>query len=139
MTRFNITLEESVLFVLFCLKKMKGGEIFVPKIPSYKILDVAKAVGPNCEYIEVGIRPGEKLHEEMITVSDAMNTYDIGRYYVILPQKTVFNKQEYIKHFKAKLVSQNFSYNSGSNDQWETVESLRKLIKKHVDSSFETK
>ena len=91
------------------------------------------------EIQEVGIRPGEKLHEEMITVSDAINTYDIGKYYVILPQKTSFDKDDFIKHFNAKLVDSNFSYNSGKNENWETIESLRGLIKTHVDPKFDLK
>ena len=136
MTRFNISLEDGCQMVFDAIEKAWGGELFVPKIPSYKIVDVATAIGPDCRQDEVGIRPGEKLHEEMITVSDAINTYDIGKYYVILPQKPTFNKDEFIKHFNAKLVDSNFSYNSGDNDQWETVDSLRKLVKIHVDPNF---
>lgn len=136
MTRFNISLEDGCQMVFDAIENSWGGELFVPKIPSYKILDVARAIAPECDYEEVGIRPGEKLHEEMITVSDAINTYDIGKYYVILPQKTIFDRNEYINHFKAKLVDPNFSYNSGDNEEWETVESLRELVKIHVDSNF---
>ena len=136
MTRFNISLEDGCQMVFDAIEKAWGGELFVPKIPSYKIVDVATAIGPDCRQDEVGIRPGEKLHEEMITVSDAMNTYDIGKYYVILPQKTIFEKEEFIKHFKAKLVDPNFSYNSGNNEVWETIESLRELIRIHLDPNF---
>lgn len=136
MTRFNITLEHGCQMVFDAIEKAWGGELFIPKISSYKVVDVAKAIGPECKQEEVGIRPGEKLHEEMITVSDAINTYDIGKYYVILPQKSVFNKDEFIKHFNAKLVDKNFSYNSNNNSEWETVESLRGLVVKHVDSNF---
>ena len=136
MTRFNISLQDGCQMVFDAIEKAWGGEIFVPKIPSYKIVDVAKAIGPKCEQIEVGIRPGEKLHEEMITVSDAMNTYDIGKYYVILPQETIFDKEEFLKHFNAKLVDKNFSYNSGENTEWESVDSLRELVKIHVDPNF---
>ena len=132
MTRFNISLEDGCQMVFDAIENAWGGELFVPKIPSYRILDVAKAIAPDCDYKEVGIRPGEKLHEEMITVSDAINTYDIGKYYVILPKKTIFDRNEFIKHFNAKLVKPNFSYNSGKNSDWETVNSLRKLVKKHV-------
>ena len=136
MTRFNISLNDGCQMVFDAIENSWGGELFVPKIPSYKILDVAKAIGPNCIHKEVGIRPGEKLHEEMITVSDAINTYDIGKYYVILPQETIFDKDKFIKHFNAKLVDPNFSYNSGKNSDWETVENLRKLVKTHIDSNF---
>ena len=136
MTRFNISLKDGCQMVFDAIEKSWGGELFVPKIPSYKIVDVASAIGPNCIQNEVGIRPGEKLHEEMITVSDASNTYDIGQYYVILPQKTVFDKDKFIKHFNAKLVDPKFSYNSGDNEEWETIESLRELIKIHVDPNF---
>ena len=136
MTRFNISLQDGCQMVFDAIEKAWGGEIFVPKIPSYKIVDVATAIGPDCRQDEVGIRPGEKLHEEMITVSDALNTYDIGKYYAILPQHTIFNREEFIEHFKAKLVNPNFSYNSGDNKEWETIESLRELVKTHVDPTF---
>jgi UDP-N-acetylglucosamine 4,6-dehydratase (inverting) len=136
MTRFNISLQDGCQMVFDAIEKAWGGELFVPKIPSYKIIDVATAIGPDCIHEEVGIRPGEKLHEEMITVSDALNTYDIGKYYAILPQKTNFDKKEFIKYFNAKLVNPNFSYNSGDNQDWETVESLRELVKIHVDPNF---
>ena len=115
MTRFNISLQDGCQMVFDAIEKAWGGELFVPKIPSYKIVDVATAIGPDCSQEEVGIRPGEKLHEEMITVSDALNTYDIGKYYAILPQKTIFKERRFIKHFNAKLVDPNFSYNSGDN------------------------
>jgi UDP-N-acetylglucosamine 4,6-dehydratase len=136
MTRFNITLNEGVEMVLHALEYAWGGELFVPKIPSYKIIDVAKAIGPECEIKKVGIRPGEKIHEEMITSSDSFTSYDLGKYYVILPQVTNWNLNEYISNFNAKLVEQGFSYSSDKNTEWETVESLRKLIIEHVDSNF---
>ena len=137
MTRFNISLQDGCQMVFDAIEKAWGGELFVPKISSYKIVDVATAIGPKCVQEVVGIRPGEKLHEEMITVSDSINTYDIGKYFVILPQKTVFNRDKFLQHFNGKLVRENFSYNSGENDHFETVDSLRKLVKKHVDSNFE--
>jgi len=136
MTRFNISLQDGCQMVFDAIEKAWGGELFVPKIPSYKIEDVASAIGPDCIQEEVGIRPGEKLHEEMITVSDAINTYDIGKYYAILPQKTIFDREKFINHFNAKLVDSNFSYNSGDNEEWETIESLRELVKIHVDPNF---
>ena len=136
MTRFNISLLDGCQMVFDAIEKAWGGELFVPKIPSYKVVDVATAIGPECQQKEVGIRPGEKLHEEMITVSDAINTYNLGKYYAILPQKTIFERDQYIKHFNAKLVDPNFSYNSRDNDEWETIESLRELVKTHVDPNF---
>lgn len=136
MTRFNISLKGGVDMVLHALDTAWGGELFVPKIPSYKITDVAKAVGPNCEHKISGIRPGEKIHEEMITSSDSFTTYDLGKYYVILPQVTNWKLDEYIKNFNAKLVPQGFHYTSENNTEWETVEGLRKLIVEHVDPNF---
>ena len=136
MTRFNISLEDGCEMVFHAMDQAWGGEIFVPKIPSYKIVDVATAICPNCEQKEVGIRPGEKIHEEMITASDSFTTYDLGKYYAILPQRPIFNLEDYIKHFKAKPVKQGFNYNSGENDKWETVESIRELILKYVDPNF---
>ena len=137
MTRFNISLEEGVDLVLHALANAMGGEIFVPKIPSYKITDVAEAIGPKCKKEIVGIRPGEKIHEEMITESDSLSTVDLGRYYAILPQNAAWNVDEYLVKRKAKRVAEQFKYNSGTNDQWLSVEDLRKLIKQHVDPGFE--
>lgn len=137
MTRFNISLQGGVDMVMHALEHAWGGELFVPKIPSYKIMDVAEAIGPNCEKPIVGIRPGEKVHEEMITASDSFYTYDLGKYYAILPATHRWKTEDFVNTFNAKKVKQGFSYNSGENDEWETVESLRSLIKEHVDSSFE--
>jgi UDP-N-acetylglucosamine 4,6-dehydratase len=137
MTRFNISLQGGVDMVMHALEYAWGGEIFIPKIPSYKIMDVAEAIGPECEKPEVGIRPGEKVHEEMITSSDSYYTYDLGKYYTILPATPKWKIEDYINHFKAEKVSKGFQYNSGENAEWETVESLRKLIKEHVDPTFE--
>jgi UDP-N-acetylglucosamine 4,6-dehydratase (inverting) len=136
MTRFNISLNEGVDLVLHALETAWGGEIFVPKIPSYKITEVAKAIAPNCKLEIVGIRPGEKIHEEMITTSDSFSTYDLGKYYAILPQVPSFNVVEYVKHFKAKPVEIGFEYNSGSNDEWVDADAIRKLIKEHIDPEF---
>lgn len=137
MTRFNISLQGGVDMVMHAIEHAWGGEIFIPKIPSYKITDVAQAIAPECTLDIIGIRPGEKIHEEMITSSDSYNTFDLGKYYTILPSVTHFNLTEYKKHFNAVPVEQGFNYNSGSNTEWEDVESLRKLIKEHVDSTFE--
>lgn len=136
MTRFNISLKGGVDMVLHALDSAWGGELFVPKIPSYRIMDVAKAIGPNCEHRINGIRPGEKIHEEMITSSDSFTTYDLGKYYVILPQVTNWKLDDYIKHFNAKLVPQGFHYTSENNTEWETIEGLRQLIVEHVDPTF---
>lgn len=137
MTRFNISLQEGVNLVMHALEHAWGGEIFVPKIPSYRILDVAEAIGPECKKIEMGIRPGEKIHEEMITDSDSYYTYDLGRYYAIIPATHQWDLADFIANFKAKKVKEGFKYNSGENTEWETVETLRNLIKIHVDQNFE--
>ncbi len=134
MTRFNISLQGGVDMVVHALENAWGGEIFVPKIPSYHITDVATAICAECEQKVVGIRPGEKIHEEMITPSDSFNTYDLGKYYVILPTTHKWNLQEFVNRFNAKPVPLGFSYNSGDNTEWETVETLRELIKIHVES-----
>ncbi len=136
MTRFNISLEDGVQMVMNALDIAWGGELFVPKIPSYKITEVAKAIGPNCKHEVVGIRPGEKVHEEMITSSDAFTTYDIGEYYVILPQTPIWNLNDYIVKFNAKRVPEGFNYSSGKNTHWVSAEELRALIVKHIDPSF---
>lgn len=136
MTRFNISLQGGVDMVMHALEQAWGGEIFIPKIPSYRILDVANAVAPECEHKVVGIRPGEKVHEEMITPSDSFYTYDLGKYYTILPSKPKWKVDNFIAEHKAKKVKEGFAYNSGENTEWETIDSLRSLIKEHVDSSF---
>jgi UDP-N-acetylglucosamine 4,6-dehydratase/5-epimerase len=136
MTRFNITLDQGVDMVLHAIEKAWGGEIFVPKIPSYKILDVAEAVCPTCEKPVVGIRPGEKIHEEMITQADSFTTYDLGKYYTILPQVTNWSLEDYIAENDAKQVPIGFCYNSGENTDWVSVPEMRKLIKDHVDANF---
>ncbi|MAW08527.1 MAG: UDP-N-acetylglucosamine 4,6-dehydratase (inverting) [Halobacteriovoraceae bacterium] len=128
MTRFNITLEEGVDMVLHALENAEGGEIFVPKIPSYKITNLATAVCDKCEQKIIGVRSGEKIHEEMITSSDSYNTYDLGKYFVILPQIPVFNIESFIRDKKAKKVKPGFSYNSGQNEYFLTVDELRILI-----------
>jgi len=141
MTRFNISLEEGVDMVFFALEHALGGEIFVPKIPSYRITEVAKAIGPNCQHPIVGIRPGEKVHEEMITSSDSLNTIEAEKYYVIVPNstETSFSEtmQKYLNHYSAKPVTPGFRYSSGANEVWLSAEEIRALIKKHVDPVFE--
>ena len=137
MTRFNITLDEGVDMVLYAIENAWGGEIFVPKIPSYKITDMAKAVGPSCETKIVGIRPGEKIHEEMITESDSLNTVECGHYYLILPNPPPWDKEKFFSTFKTKPVKPGFKYNSGENSAWLNVEEIRAQIKKHVDPNLE--
>jgi len=136
MTRFNISLQGGVDMVMHALQTAWGGEIFVPKIPSYRILDVAEAIGPNCEKKVIGIRPGEKIHEEMISASDSFFTYDLGKYYVIIPQSTIWNLNEFVLKFNAIKVKEGFSYNSLDNEKMENVESLRELIREHIDPNF---
>lgn len=137
MTRFNITLSEGVEMIMYALFQGWGGEIFVPKIPSFKIVDLAKAIGPDCELKPIGMRPGEKVHEEMITVSDSLYTVDLGPYYAILPPKPQKWKiEDFNAEFGATPVSRDFSFASNRNDKWETVESLREKIRSHVDPDF---
>lgn len=136
MTRFNISLQGGVDMVMHALHNAWGGEIFIPKIPSYRILDVAAAIAPECEHKVVGIRPGEKVHEEMITPSDSYYTYDLGKYYTILPTSHDWTLNDFIKKHNAVKVPAGFAYNSGENTEWETVEGLRELIIKHVDATF---
>jgi UDP-N-acetylglucosamine 4,6-dehydratase (inverting) len=136
MTRFNISLEEGVELVLQALDTMWGGELFVPTIPSYRITDVAEAIGPNCERIITGIRPGEKLHEEMITETDGHNTIEFDRYFVILPVTPIWNPEEYRKAFNGRRCDYGFKYSSATNSEWLSVEQIRELIRRHVDPAF---
>jgi UDP-N-acetylglucosamine 4,6-dehydratase len=137
MTRFNITLQAGVDMVLHALEYAWGGEVFVPKIPSYNIMDVAEAIGPECEKRIVGIRPGEKIHEEMITSSDSFFTYDLGRYYAIAPSTPRWKLGDFIDDLKAAKVPLGFKYNSAENSEWVSVAELRQLIRMHVDPTFE--
>ena len=137
MTRFNISLQDGVDMVMYALGHHLGGEIFVPKIPSYRILDVAKAVAPECEVKIVGIRAGEKLHEEMITDTDSLNTIDLGKYYAILPSVSyIYTENDFLRHHQASKVPFGFRYNSGTNTQWETVASLQNKIEAYVSSNL---
>jgi FlaA1/EpsC-like NDP-sugar epimerase len=137
MTRFNICLQEGVDFVLMCLKKMWGGELFVPKIPSYHITDLAKAINPECRLEFVGIRPGEKLHEDMITNTDALNTVEFQDYYVILPaalpQWDIGQFTQESNGVPGKYTSEDFSYNSGTNKEFLSTKELRLLIETELD------
>jgi UDP-N-acetylglucosamine 4,6-dehydratase len=133
MTRFNITLQEGVDMVLWSIENSLGGEIFVPKIPSYRILELAEAIGPDCERRIVGIRPGEKVHEEMITSSDSYNTVDLGDYFAILSSSGEHSSDAYLKERSGTKVTPGFSYNSGRNDRFLSVAELRELIQAHLD------
>jgi UDP-N-acetylglucosamine 4,6-dehydratase/5-epimerase len=133
MTRFNISLSEGVDMVLWALENAVGGEIFVPKIPSYKITDVAKAICSKCEIEIVGIRPGEKMHEEMISATDSLNTVDIGNYYAILPPDIESIKKLYIDDRSAKPVEKGFSYNSGTNPHFLSLDELKDLFKQEFN------
>ena len=128
MTRFNISIEDGVKMIMYAFQNAWGGEIFIPKIPSYKIMDIANAICEKCEKKIVGIRPGEKIHEEMITPSDSYNSYDLGKFYVILPTKPTWNLNEYLKKFNGKKLKEGFSYNSGTNTEWVNVNSLKNMI-----------
>ena len=136
MTRFNITLNEGVEMVIDALQENKGGEIYVPKIASYKIMDLANAIGPNCEKQITGIRPGEKIHEEMITEADSVSTYDLGNKYVILPGDGSVEEKYRSSDIKLKKVPTGFKYNSGENERFLDIEQIRRLILENVDPEF---
>lgn len=133
MTRFNITVDEGASIVLYALTHMWGGEIFVPRIPSYRILDLARAIAPKCEHRIVGIRPGEKLHEELITATDAMTTLEFNKYFVILPSTRLWDVDEYRKTFDGDYCRKGFAYSSGTNERFLTVEELAGLIRENLD------
>jgi|SRR5579872_3029181 len=135
MTRFNILLEEGVNMVLWAIENALGSEIFVPKIPSYRILDVAKVIGPDCKHKIVGIRPGEKIHEEMITISDSFNTVDLGSYYAILPQHANELRDKYFELYGAVPVPEGFSYHSGTNTDFLSTKQLHKLIQNYISEN----
>ena len=145
MTRFNISLDSCIDMVLYAIENSIGGEIFVPKIPSIKITDVATAVGPECEQKIVGIRPGEKIHEDLITDSDALLTISTKDYYIITSSDPIITKepgrslQRYLDHYKAELVSPDFKYNSGTNTEWLTINDIREYIQQQIDSQFSVK
>ena len=136
MTRFNITLREGVDMVFYALRNMWGGEIFVPKIPSYRIIDVAEAIAPECRREITGIRPGEKLHEEMITEDDALNTLELEKCFVMLPPTPEWDKNDFIAKYNGSPCPAGFRYSSQSNTEWLSVAQIRALIKNHVDPSF---
>jgi UDP-N-acetylglucosamine 4,6-dehydratase len=133
MTRFNICLQEGVDMVLWALENAHGGEILVPKIPSYRITDLAQAIGPDCEHPVIGIRPGEKLHEEMITASDSFNTVDLGRYFAILPMAAKYSVDQYCERLGCPAVEPGYAYNSGTNPHFLTVEQLRAMVQHEMN------
>ncbi|MBI2050330.1 MAG: UDP-N-acetylglucosamine 4,6-dehydratase (inverting) [Parcubacteria group bacterium] len=133
MTRFNITAEQGARFVLETLSRMWGGEIFIPKIPSYKITDLATAVAPDCKQEVIGVRPGEKLHEEMITANDSLSAVDFGDRFAIMPSRKKWSEEEYIQEFGGSRCAEGFEYTSDKNKEWLSAEQLRELIKVHVD------
>lgn len=140
MTRFNITLKEGVELVMYALERALGGEIFVPKIPSYRITDVAEAIGPECEKPIVGIRPGEKIHEEMVTATDALQTIATQKHYIIVPNRKrglAETMKMFCEHHEGEPVAPDFAYNSGTNTEWLTVGEIRELIRQHVDKRFD--
>jgi len=136
MTRFNITLEESVNMVIWSINNALGGEIFVPKIPSYRILDLAESIGPNCKKEIIGIRSGEKIHEEMITTSDSYSTIDLNKYFAILPMDGKLKEKYLAKKIPFSDFKKGYSYNSSTNEDFLSVTQIRQLIKENIDTNF---
>ncbi len=136
MTRFSILLAQGVQFVQLALEKMWGGEIFVPKIPSYRIVDVAEAIGPDCKRVVTGIRPGEKLHEEMITETDGINTLEFKDHFVIPSATPQWNIDEYCAAHHGTRCREGFSYSSNKNESWLSVAEIRRLVREHIDKDF---
>lgn len=136
MTRFNISLKEGVDMVLWGVQNASGGEVLVPKIPSYRVVDVARAIGPECDHPIVGVRPGEKIHEEMITASDSYNTVDAGKYFAILPTTGKQRPRQYCEQNGFRMVAPGFAYNSGTNSDFLSVEQLREMIRASLDPDF---
>jgi UDP-N-acetylglucosamine 4,6-dehydratase len=137
MTRFNITLDAGVDLVLHALADMRGGELYVPKIPSYRIVDLAEAVAPSLPRRVVGIRPGEKLHEDLITETDALTTIDMSDHFVILPAARALDIAASASETGGRWVGEGFNYNSGTNTEWLSVDQIRELIRIHMDPTFE--
>ncbi len=141
MTRFNMTLSESIKFVIFCLDKMWGGELFVPKLPSYRIMDLVKAISSKSTIKIIGIRPGEKLHEELITGNDSLNTIDFKNYYVIMPTSGLvqWDPKKFIAQSnksRGKRCKEGFSYNSKTNPLYLSISEIRKLISVHKNTFY---
>lgn len=132
MTRFNITLQQGVDLVLHAIEYSLGSELFVPKIPSFRITDVAMAVSPNCKQKIIGIRPGEKLHEEMITTSDSYHTIEANDYYIVLPPMGDEQMKKYLNHYNATKVEEGYTYNSKNNNKWLSVNDLKNMISEQL-------
>lgn len=137
MTRFWITLQQGVQFVLDSLERMQGGEVFVPKIPSMNIMDLAKAIAPECRTDVVGIRPGEKLHEVMVPADDAHNTWEYDRYFAILPAFREWDLNGYLEKNGGKRCAADFSYSSGTNTEWLSGADLQSMVESLVQGSHE--
>ena len=135
MTRFSLTLKESIDLVLHALSSARGGELFVPKIPSYRILDLAMAIAPDVEHEIVGIRPGEKIHEVMITADDARMTWDHGPHFTVLPDRPHWSLEQWLDETGATKVDEGFEYSSGSNGQFLSIQEIQDLIHKHIESA----
>ena len=130
MTRFNISLSEGIETVLWTLKNMEGGEIVVPKLPSYRIMDLVKAISSKIKIKLIGKRPGEKIHEELITISDSGNTIDVGNYYLILPSNNLRDLKNFVKRYKKLKFLNEFNYSSGKNKHFLKVNELKKILEK---------
>lgn len=142
MTRFLISNQQVVNLVYEVIEKQRGGEIFVPKMPSYRVTDLATAVAPKMEQVEIGKRLGEKLHEDIISESDAEYTLESVSYYVTIPEVTYtrdHTRQNYMEAYKAKPVAEDFHYSSNTNTVFETIESLREKIRRYIDYNFKAK
>ena len=140
MTRFNISMVEAIQAVLFAIENQFGGEIFIPKCSSYNVVDLAKVMSPKRQLNETGLRPNEKLHEDLISKADAQDTIDLGNYYAILPAIAYrYTREQLIEHHAARFVPADFVYSSDSNTQWDNAETLHAKIKRYVDHNFETK
>lgn len=136
MTRFSITLQYGIDFVLQCLEMMEGGEIFVPKLPSFKIMDLVKAIAPDSQTKIIGIRPGEKLHEKMVPEDEAWHTVEFDDYFVIMPSFEYWDHEHYAERQGGKLCQNGFCYSSGNNDQWLTVEEIEKLVENYTVEGY---
>ena len=132
MTRFWITLEEGVKFVIQSIEQMKGGEIFIPKLPSVKIMDLARAIAPKAQIKIVGIRNGEKLHESLISKDEARFTKDLGKHFIIEPEFVSWGNREYINPHKGNPVDDDFLYASDSNGDWLTIPQIKQLLKNFI-------
>ena len=142
MTRFLISNQQVVNLVYEVIEKQRGGEIFVPKMPSYRVTDLATAIAPKMEQVEVGKRLGEKLHEDIISESDAEYTLESASYYVTIPEVTYtrdLTRQNYMETYKAKPVAEDFHYSSNTNTMFETIETLREKIRRYIDYNFKAK